>query len=746
MPSSLASSWSRIGMATRACSRSLGALAELGVEPAGDAVHHRPDPGAVGRPRPGPGRGSPVRGRARGRPRSPGSAPTTAGPSRRTRGRSRARRRSPPAAPGCPPGRARPAPPGRRPARAARGSLVRSPYFSSRARHDGAFAISPTTVLRAVTAAAVTAASISSGWGCQPASAASTAAVIAITRVFSPRTVQKPASAAVSSAVAAGSGHRHRRAQGVGEVVLLGGERVHRGDLAGRPQVGGVHRGVAPRPRRAVRRPRRRPPPRRPAASGRTRGPSPASGSAPGSRASMTVSSDWSTSDCTRSRASRPSSSPAPASAEAVVEDRQPAQRAPLGLGEQVPRPVDDREQGLVPVGRAAVAAAQQREPVVEPPVDVLHRHHPHLGRGELDRERQPVEAAYDAAYGVVLRAARRAAPPTRAGGTGPRRRPRRAGRAGRPARRRSPSGARVVVTTRSRRHDATRNATRSATASTTCSQLSRIRSVGRLVEELGDAGADVVALLGGEHPAAADRVAHAERRADLADDVLGRGDADQLDEVHDRLLGPAAEQVRQPGLAEPARAEDRGDPRLADRRPQRPDVLVAADQGGRLEPQPLAHRAGRRPAARRAPPGAPGPGRRRAGRRGPRDAARTAPAPPVRRAPPPSSAAARRRTPRRWTPRGPRAGAAGAPPRGRPAPTAPARAPAPRSRGAVRPPAGARRAVPRRRCRARAAPAPRGPGRGPGRGRAGPRPRAAPTTASRSASASTASAGAPSR
>ena len=76
-----------------------------------------------------------------------------------------------------------------------------------------------------------------------------------------------------------------------------------------------------------------------------------------------------------------------------------------------------------------------------------------------------------------------------------------------------------------------------------------------RLVEDLRDPGADVVALLGGEHPAATDRVAYAERGADLADDVLRRGDADQLDEVHDRLLGLAAEQVRQPGLARARRA-----------------------------------------------------------------------------------------------------------------------------------------------------------------------------------------------
>ena len=310
---------------------------------------------------------------------------------------------------------------------------------------------------------------------------------------------------------------------------------------------------------------------------------------------------------------------------EAVVEDREPAQRLALGLGEQVPRPVDDRDQRLVPVGRAAVAAAQQREPVVEPAVDVLDRHHPHLGRGQLDRQRQPVEPAHDAAYGVVVER------DARPGGRGALREQVGGGvtslswPSGKTRSAAIASGARVVVTTRSRRQVATRKATRSATASTTCSQLSRISSVGAWSSDLRDPGADVVALLGGEHPAAAHRVADTEGGADLADDVLRRGDADQLDEVHDRLLGLAAEQVRQPGLAEPAGAEDRGDPRVADGGTQRPDVLVAADQRGR--PRSAAPRApaGRRPAARRAAPAAPVRGRRRAGRPGRRGAARSA-------------------------------------------------------------------------------------------------------------------------
>ena len=60
---------------------------------------------------------------------------------------------------------------------------------------------------------------------------------------------------------------------------------------------------------------------------------------------------------------------------------------------------------------------------------------------------------------------------------------------------------------------------------------------------------------------------------------------------MHHGLVGPAAEQVREPGLSEPTRPEDRGDPRVADGGTERPDVLVAADQRGGLEAQPLAHR-----------------------------------------------------------------------------------------------------------------------------------------------------------
>ena len=90
-----------------------------------------------------------------------------------------------------------------------------------------------------------------------------------------------------------------------------------------------------------------------------------------------------------------------PVEREAVVEGRQPAQRPTLGVVQQVPRPVDDGEQRLVPVGRGAVAAAQQGEPVVEAAVDVLDRHRAHPGRRELDGQRQPVEPAHHAQHGL---------------------------------------------------------------------------------------------------------------------------------------------------------------------------------------------------------------------------------------------------------------------------------------------------------------------------------------------------------
>ncbi len=123
---------------------------------------------------------------------------------------------------------------------------------------------------------------------------------------------------------------------------------------------------------------------------------------------------------------------------EAVVEQREPAQRAPLGLVEQVPRPVDHGEQGLVAVGRGAVAAAQQREAVLEAPADLLDRHRADLRGGQLDRQREAVEPGHDAPHDRRRAARRRGARRARGRGTARPRRPARARRAGRRAPRRS--------------------------------------------------------------------------------------------------------------------------------------------------------------------------------------------------------------------------------------------------------------------------------------------------------------------
>ena len=90
-------------------------------------------------------------------------------------------------------------------------------------------------------------------------------------------------------------------------------------------------------------------------------------------------------------------------------------------------------------------------------------------------------------------------------------------------------------------------------------------------------------ALLRRQRSLRADRVAHVEHGADLADDVLGRGDADELDDVHHRLCGVAREDVGESRLAEPARPDDRDHARVGQQRAEPGDVAVAAAQRARV-------------------------------------------------------------------------------------------------------------------------------------------------------------------
>ena len=103
------------------------------------------------------------------------------------------------------------------------------------------------------------------------------------------------------------------------------------------------------------------------------------------------------------------------------------------------------------------------------------------------------------------------------------------------------------------------------------------------LRQPLRDAAAEVGALLRRQRSLRADRVAHLEHGADLADDVLGRGDADELDDVHDRLGGVAREDVGEARLAEAARPDDRHHARVGQQRAQAGDVAVAAAQRARV-------------------------------------------------------------------------------------------------------------------------------------------------------------------
>ena len=365
---------------------------------------------------------------------------------------------------------------------------------------------------------------------------------------------------------------------------------------------------------------------------------------------------------------------------EAVVEGREPAQRMTFGVVQQVPRPVDDGEQRLVPVGRGAVAAAQQGEPVVEPAVDVLDRHRAHPGRRELDGQRQPVEPAHHAQHRRRGRGPPRGGRPGPAGRTARMPRRRRAGTAGRPARRRSRAGARVVVTTRRRGQDATRKATRSATASTTCSQLSRMSRAGaparvcavRARTSLRCSGVRI------RRPLTESRTP----RAEPTSPTTSSGEATPTSSTKCTTGCSASWPSRWASRVLPRppgpRIETTRDSRTSGA--QGADVVVATDQRGRLVAQPGAHRVvggeqlGVHGGQRRVR------GRRRAGRRGRGAPARTGRAPRGCRARRPGSAAGRRPSPRR-RPRPPRAG--GAPRGGRRGPTASGRARLPPRRAA---------------------------------------------------------------
>ena len=277
-------------------------------------------------------------------------------------------------------------------------------------------------------------------WATSRAPPVATGSVRTIRRPCSPRIAQNIPRRRKQLDESAGVAVANRAAQLVGQIDLLEAQRVDRLELLRRPagarRSGGRGRSPIAAGGRAPRGPRRR----RRAASGRTRARSRAFDTATPARVSRTLKSDWSTRPWTASTASSPSTARAASSVNPSWNSGEPPQRASLVGVEQVPRPVDDREQRLVAVGCAAIAAAQQRESVLQAAVDLLHGHGPNLGGGELDRQWETIEPSDDAGHDAVVQV----------GGRARRQRPfaeqlsgvarRRAARAGRRARPRSPA------------------------------------------------------------------------------------------------------------------------------------------------------------------------------------------------------------------------------------------------------------------------------------------------------------------
>ena len=73
-------------------------------------------------------------------------------------------------------------------------------------------------------------------------------------------------------------------------------------------------------------------------------------------------------------------------------EHGEPPGEPPLGLAQEVPAPVDDRAQRPLTARRGAAAPGEQAEAVVQAVGELLERHRPQPGGGELDRQRQAVD------------------------------------------------------------------------------------------------------------------------------------------------------------------------------------------------------------------------------------------------------------------------------------------------------------------------------------------------------------------
>ena len=114
----------------------------------------------------------------------------------------------------------------------------------------------------------------------------------------------------------------------------------------------------------------------------------------------------------------------------------------------------------------------------------------------------------------------------------------------------------------------------------------------GRPRVELLRQPAAYVGLLGrGEREPGRHRAPDAEGRADRDHDVVARADADELDHVHAGQHRLARQHLGDAGLADAAGTEHRDQPGRGEGRAQPVEVLLAAQQPGRVVPHPGAHR-----------------------------------------------------------------------------------------------------------------------------------------------------------
>ncbi len=84
-----------------------------------------------------------------------------------------------------------------------------------------------------------------------------------------------------------------------------------------------------------------------------------------------------------------------------ALENGEPIENASLARAEQVVAPGDGGIHRALALGKVAVSVRENSEPVVESRQERLRRKDSHTRRGELDREREPVEPATDVRDGA---------------------------------------------------------------------------------------------------------------------------------------------------------------------------------------------------------------------------------------------------------------------------------------------------------------------------------------------------------